>query len=146
MTLYGVIQEMATFVIYIKQRDRALAEKCEALHKIYDLIARDEIAHCRFYQGVVKLLLEEDREGTLADCAHVFKNFQMPGVKLVPDYDSRVGIMRQAGIDRSVFLQKVYFPILKYLGITRQELLLAARAENEASGGYAGSDAAGLGS
>ena len=56
MTLYGVIQEMATFVIYLKQRDRALAEKCEALHKIYDFIARDEIAHCRFYQGVVKVL------------------------------------------------------------------------------------------
>ena len=27
MTLYGVIQEMATFIIYIKQRDRASAEK-----------------------------------------------------------------------------------------------------------------------
>jgi len=148
MTIYGVVQEMATFIIYLKQRDRAIMEQCPALHKIYDLIARDEIAHCRFYQGVVKLLLEEDREGTLGDCAHVFKNFEMPGVKLVPDYDSRVGIMRQAGIDRSVFLQKVYFPILKYLGITRQELLLAARAENEASEGYASSDArsAGLGS
>src|SRR6266852_3239559 len=47
MTLYGVIQEMATFVIYLKQRDRAISEKCEALHKIYDLIARDEIALCR---------------------------------------------------------------------------------------------------
>jgi acyl-[acyl-carrier-protein] desaturase len=125
MTIYGVIQEMATFVIYLKQRDRAAGEQCEALHKVYDFIARDEIAHCRFYQGVVKLLLEEDREGTLADIAHVFANFEMPGVKLVPDYDSRVEVMRQAGIDRSVFLQKVYFPILKYLGIGRHELLAA---------------------
>src|SRR5215831_18696072 len=123
MTIYGVVQEMATFIIYMKQRDRAIIEQCPALQKIYDLIARDEIAHCRFYQGVVKLLLEEDREGTLADCAHVFANFEMPGVKLVPDYDSRVEVMRQAGIDRSVFLQKVYFPILKYLGIGRHELL-----------------------
>ena len=110
MTLYGVIQEMATFVIYLKQRDRAGAEQCECLHKIYDLIARDEIAHCRFYQTVVKVLLEEDREGTLADFAHVFANFEMPGVALVPDYDGRVEVMRQAGIDRAVFLQKVYFP------------------------------------
>jgi acyl-[acyl-carrier-protein] desaturase len=127
MTLYGVIQEMATFVIYLKQRDRAVTEKCEALHKIYDLIARDEIAHCRFYQGVVKVLLEEDREGTLADLAHVFREFEMPGVKLVPDYDGRVEIMRSAGIDRAVFLQKVYFPIMKYLGINRHEMLIAAK-------------------
>jgi acyl-[acyl-carrier-protein] desaturase len=128
MTLYGVIQEMATFVIYIKQRDRAIAEKCEALHKIYDLIARDEIAHCRFYQTVVKVLLEEDREGTLADFAHVSANFEMPGVALVPNYDGRVEVMRSAGIDRAVFLQKVYFPILKYLGITRHELLHASKS------------------
>jgi acyl-[acyl-carrier-protein] desaturase len=127
MTLYGVVQEMATFVIYIKQRDRAQAEQCEALHKIYDLIARDEIAHCRFYQTVVKVLLEEDREGTLMDFAKVLAEFEMPGVTLVPDYDSRVEVMRSAGIDRAVFLQKVYFPILKHLGLTRQDLLLATK-------------------
>jgi acyl-[acyl-carrier-protein] desaturase len=129
MTIYGVIQEMATFVIYLKQRDRAITEKCEALHKIYDLIARDEIAHCRFYQTVVKVLLEEDREGTLADFAHVFANFEMPGVALVPNYDGRVEVMRSAGIDRGVFLQKVYFPILKYLGITRHELLRVGKTQ-----------------
>ncbi len=134
MTLYGIIQEMATFVIYIKQRDRAASEQCEALHKIYDLIARDEIAHCRFYQNVVKVLLEEDREGTLADFAHVFANFEMPGVTLVPNYDDRVEIMRQAGIDRAVFLQKVYFPILKYLGITRHEMMWAAKKARERQG------------
>jgi acyl-[acyl-carrier-protein] desaturase len=97
------------------------------LHTIYDFIARDEIAHCRFYQGMIKLLLEEDREGTIADFAHVLANFEMPGVSLVPNYDSRVEVMRNAGIDRSVFLQKVYFPILKYLGITRQEILRATQ-------------------
>jgi acyl-[acyl-carrier-protein] desaturase len=132
MTLYGVVQEMATFVIYLKQRDRASAEQCEALHKIYDLIARDEIAHCRFYQTVVKVLLEEDREGTVADFAHVFANFEMPGVALVPNYDARVEVMRSAGIDRAVFLQKVYFPILKYLGITRHELLRAGSSAPKA--------------
>jgi acyl-[acyl-carrier-protein] desaturase len=133
MTLYGVVQEMATFVIYLKQRDRANAEQCEVLHTIYDLIARDEIAHCRFYQTVVKVLLEEDREGTLADLSHVFANFEMPGVSLVPDYDGRVQVMRQAGIDRAVFLQKVYFPILKYLGITRHEILRAASSFRKAA-------------
>ena len=125
MTFYGCVQEMATFVIYCKHRDMATREGDEALRKIYDLVARDEIAHCRFYQGVTKLLLEEDREGTLEDMAHVFANFQMPGVGLVPDYDERVLKMREAGIDRTVFIQKVYIPILKYLGVSRHEMLRA---------------------
>jgi acyl-[acyl-carrier-protein] desaturase len=128
MTFYGCVQEMATFVIYVKHRDRAAAENDECLRTIYDLVARDEIAHTRFYQGVIKVLLEEDREGTLADMAHVFANFRMPGVDLVPDYDARILKMREAGIDRAVFIQKVYMPILKYLGVDRHEMLTAQRA------------------
>jgi acyl-[acyl-carrier-protein] desaturase len=132
MTFYGCVQEMATFVIYVKHRERAASEKDEALRTIYDLIARDEIAHCRFYQGVIKVLLEEDRAGTLADMAHVFANFQMPGVGIVPDYDARILKMREAGVDRSVFIQKVYMPILKYLGVSRHEMLTAQRMAIEA--------------
>jgi acyl-[acyl-carrier-protein] desaturase len=127
MTFYGCVQEMATFVIYVKHRERAALENDEALRTIYDFVARDEIAHCRFYQQVIKVLLEEDRAGTLADMAHVFANFQMPGVSIVPDYDSRILKMREAGIDRSVFIQKVYMPILKYLGVGRHEMLAAQR-------------------
>src|SRR5438552_1685467 len=89
----------------------------------YDKIkkdAREEIAHCRFYEDVVKVLLEEDRDGTLADIAQVARQFQMPGVGIVPNYEDRVAVMREEGkVDRAVFLQKVFFPILKYLGITR---------------------------
>jgi acyl-[acyl-carrier-protein] desaturase len=128
MTFYGCVQEMATFVIYVKHRERAAAENDECLRTIYDFIARDEIAHCRFYQSVIKVLLEEDRAGTLADMAHVFANFQMPGVGIVPEYDERILKMREAGIDRAVFIQKVYMPILKYLGVSRHEMLGAQRA------------------
>jgi acyl-[acyl-carrier-protein] desaturase len=132
MTFYGCVQEMATFVIYVKHRERAAAESDECLRTIYDYIARDEIAHCRFYQNVIKVLLEEDRQGTLADMAHVFANFKMPGVDIVPDYDSRILKMREAGIDRDVFIQKVYMPILKYLGVKRHEMLAAQRAALDA--------------
>jgi acyl-[acyl-carrier-protein] desaturase len=132
MTFYGCVQEMATFVIYVKHRERAAAESDECLRSIYDYIARDEIAHCRFYQNVIKVLLEEDRQGTLADMAHVFANFKMPGVDIVPDYDSRILKMREAGIDRDVFIQKVYMPILKYLGVKRHEMLAAQRAALDA--------------
>jgi acyl-[acyl-carrier-protein] desaturase len=142
MTFYGCVQEMATFVIYVKHRERAAAEGDEALRTIYDLVARDEIAHCRFYQSVIKVLLEEDREGTLADMAHVFANFRMPGVDLVPDYDSRILKMREAGIDRSVFIQKVYLPILKYLGVGRHDMLAAQRAVLDARSARDGQPAA----
>jgi acyl-[acyl-carrier-protein] desaturase len=127
MTFYGCVQEQATFVIYVKHRERAAKENDECLRSIYDFVARDEIAHTRFYQGVIKVLLEEDRVGTLADMAHVFANFEMPGVGIVPEYDERILKMREAGIDRSVFIQKVYLPILKYLGVSRHEMLAAQR-------------------
>ena len=132
MTAYGMIQEQATFLIYVKHRDMARREGDECLWTIYDYVARDEIAHTRFYQRVIKVLLEEDREGTLADIAHVFANFQMPGVNLVPDYDSRILKMREAGIDRDVFIRKVYLPILKYVGVTRHEMRAAQRKAIEA--------------
>lgn len=128
MTCYGMIQEQATFVIYCKHREFAKREGDECLRTIYDYVARDEIAHTRFYQSVIKVLLEEDREGTLADIAHVYANFKMPGVDLVPDYDKRILKMRgEGGIDRNVFIRKVYLPILKYLGISRHEMLNAQR-------------------
>ena len=133
MTIYGCFQEMATFVIYVKQEQGAKGYGDECLAAIFRLNARDEIAHCRFYEDVVKVLLEEDREGTLLDIAHVAKHFQMPGVGIVPDYEERIKVMRDEGkVDRAVFLQKVFFPVLKYLDVTRQELSGAtekARAE-----------------
>ncbi len=122
MTIYGCLQEMATFVIYIRQSDRARREGDEVLREIFRLIGRDEMAHAHFYGDVIRVLLEEDRTGTLADIAHVFSNFQMPGVGIVPEYDARIEIMRKAGIDRALFLQKVCFPVLKYIGVQRTEL------------------------
>ena len=130
MTIYGCLQEMATFVIYVRQEQRARELGDECLSTIFRLNARDEIAHCRFYEDVVKVLLEEDRPGTLCDIAHVAKGFQMPGVGIVPDYEDRIKVMREEGkVDRAVFLQKVYFPVLKYLEVTRQEILEAVWSE-----------------
>jgi acyl-[acyl-carrier-protein] desaturase len=132
MTIYGCLQEMATFVIYVKQEQRAKEAGDECLSTIFRLNARDEIAHTRFYQDVTKVLLEEDRVGTLKDLAHVAKHFQMPGVGLVPDYDERIKVMREEGrVDRGVFLQKVFFPVLKYLEVTRQDLQQAAWSDRD---------------
>jgi acyl-[acyl-carrier-protein] desaturase len=132
MTIYGCFQEMATFVIYVRQEQRAKELGDECLSTIFRLNARDEIAHCRFYEDVVKVLLEEDRQGTLLDIALVAKRFQMPGVGIVPDYEERVKVMREEGkVDRAVFLQKVFFPVLKYLDVTRHELQDAIWSEKQ---------------
>jgi acyl-[acyl-carrier-protein] desaturase len=137
MTIYGSIQEQATFVFYVRQRERAKELGHDALAHIFDLIARDEVAHTKFYQGVVKVLLEEDREGTLRDLALVSKDFKMPAYDLVPDYDQRVLVMRDlAGMDRDMFFQKVYFPVLKGIGVTRNDVVQAMarqRREQEAT-------------
>jgi acyl-[acyl-carrier-protein] desaturase len=122
MTVYGAIQEMTTFVIYLKQERLAREKGDELLASIYSLIARDEIAHCRFYEKVIGLLLEEDPEGVKRDLAYVFRNFTMPAYDLVPDYDSRVQVMRTAGIDRGVFIRDVWLTVLKRLGLTRHDL------------------------
>jgi len=134
MTMYGSIQEMATLVIYKKQSRRAMAANDRPLTKIFQLIARDEAAHARFYIDVINLLMTEDREGCIADLAHVFKHFQMPGVELVPDYDARIQVMREGGVDRGVFIDEVWFPIIKRLGVTRRELARASRLA-KANGG-----------
>lgn len=130
MTIYGSFQEMATFVIYLRHEALAKQYNDEALAAVYRFNARDEIAHAHFYEDVVKVYLEEDREGTLRDIAHVAQHFEMPGVGIVPDYDARIELMRAHGhVDRDIFLQKVYFPVLKYLGVTRQELVDIAKRE-----------------
>lgn len=132
MTIYGCFQEMATFVIYVKQEQTAKAAGDDCLATIFRLNARDEIAHCRFYEDVVKVLLEEDRAATLRDIAHVSRKFEMPGVGIVPNYEERVKVMREEGkVDRSVFLQKVFFPVLKYLEVSRQDLQEAITSEKE---------------
>lgn len=122
MTIYGVIQELATFVIYKKQKRLAKEKGDELLASIYGLIARDEIAHCRFYQDVTKLLLEEDPEGVKQDLAFVFRHFTMPGHDLVPDYGERAEVMRTAGIDRGVFIREVWLKVLEGFGLTRHDL------------------------
>jgi acyl-[acyl-carrier-protein] desaturase len=122
MTLYGIIQEMTTFVIYNKQEKLARERGDELLAAIYGFIARDEIAHCRFYEKVTKVLLEDDPAGVKYDLHYVFRNFTMPAADLVPNYDARIQVMRSAGIDRGVFVREVWLTILKRLGLTRHDL------------------------
>jgi acyl-[acyl-carrier-protein] desaturase len=97
----------------------------ECLRTIYDFAARDEIAHARFFEAATRLYLDADREGTIADMTAVVERFVTPGELLLSDYEERMTAVREAGIDRGVFIQRVYAPLLRKLGVTRRELTLA---------------------
>ncbi len=131
MTLYPMIQELTTYVFYKKHKQLALTKGDPLLGAIYGLIARDEVAHFGFYAACARVLLEEDHAGTLSDLAHVFKHFTMPAYDLLPDYDERVKVMREAGMDRTAFVAEVWLPALKAIGVTRAEVAAAAAKTKE---------------
>lgn len=134
MTFYGAVQELATFMMYKHQEKLARERGDKVLGALYGFIARDEAAHAEFYRKVTALEITEDREGSIMDMALVFKNFRMPGTDLVPDYDARTEVMRKTGgVDRGVFFREVWFPTLKKLGVTREEITRASAALRRAA-------------
>jgi acyl-[acyl-carrier-protein] desaturase len=134
MVCYGALQEKTTWMIYRRQMVAARVAGDELLAVIYRYISRDEAAHGGFYQDVITSLLEEDREGTVADLAHVLAQFTMPAYDLVPDYDDRVRVMRSVGIDRKMFLREVVLPILTRVGVPRRELAKASARPSAPTG------------
>lgn len=128
MTLYGALQEMTTFASFKKQEAVAKQRGDVLLARIYDLVARDEMAHAGFYIKVCRMLLDEDGEATRADLAHVIRHFRMPAVDLVPDWELHEAAMREAGLDGPAFLAEVLLPLLRRLGVDRRELPRATPA------------------
>lgn len=122
MSVYAAVQELTTFVSYRMQRELAVRAGDRVLAETYRLIARDEMAHSRFYRRMLALHLDDDRTGTLADLALVVRTFRMPAHDLLPDYARREDAMRVAGVDRGVFFTEVVLPLLGSLGLTRQDV------------------------
>jgi acyl-[acyl-carrier-protein] desaturase len=129
MTFYGAVQEQATFMMYKHQLELARGRGDKVLETIFGHISKDEAAHADFYRKVTALEIIEDREGSIKDMAHVFKHFRMPADDLVPDYGPRTEVMRKTGgVDRTIFLKEVWFPTLKKLDITREDITRASAA------------------
>ena len=124
MACYGALQEAATYLAYKAQKDLAIIEGNEVLAAIFMYVSRDEAAHAGFYRGMVEFELEEDRQGTLYDLAHVVSSFKMPGDGLIADYQERLRTSG-AGISTRLFLQHGLLPTLKTFGTTSAELKIA---------------------
>jgi acyl-[acyl-carrier-protein] desaturase len=125
MVCYGALQEAATFLIYLRQREKHSKATNPVLNQIFNLIARDEAAHTSFYRRFLKFELEEDREGTLIDLSHVIHHFEMPGKQVVPDYAERMGT-QGVGVTSQDFLINGIIPTLKHLGVSRSQLVKAS--------------------
>jgi acyl-[acyl-carrier-protein] desaturase len=126
MICYGAVQEAATYLIYRSQREKYEKLGNSVLSQLFFLVSRDEAAHAGFYRRLLKLEFEHDWEGTLEDVAGVVFSFVMPGTHLVPDFQVRLAV-EGVGISGSEFLAHAVFPMLRYVGVSRSQLMRAKR-------------------
>jgi len=124
MVLYGMTQELATFLHY-RNLNRCLANEPvgdPALSKLLTLICVDERAHHDFYKQVTKLYLERDRGGTIEALRRVVHTFAMPAVDMLANSRQRVQAIRELKIfDEDIFFTDVVRPLLAELNIEWRE-------------------------
>jgi len=126
MACYGALQEAATYTAYNQQRNLARSAGDTLLEAIFFNVGRDEAAHAGFYRAMVQIDLRQNRAETIADLAHVMTEFKMPGDGLIPNYRERLH-SSGAGISPRAFLQRVLWPLLSTLEISREEMKLALK-------------------
>lgn len=124
---YGsLLLETATFVLHARHREHAVRAGDGALVVLHDFAARDELAHARFHEAVVRRHLAVDRAAVLAEMTRVLGGFEMPGASAVPDWGQRVASFAAMGFDRGAFVRRVYLPTLRRLRVDRRELIRTA--------------------
>ena len=128
MACYGALQEGATFTAYNSQRNKAKNSGDGVLEAIFFFVGRDEAAHAGFYRSMIQLELCRDRAETIDDLAYVLANFKMPGDGLIPDYRARLQ-SSGAGISARAFLERVMWPLLSTLEISREEMKVALKKQ-----------------
>lgn len=122
MTCYTMCQELATWLHYRNLR-KILGDTDPALNKILSLVAIDERAHYDFYVKVMKLHLQDDRQGTLEQLKRVLNGFGMPVTHLLADSARRTAKVKSLNIfNEALFYSDVVVPILQTLGIDKAEL------------------------
>jgi acyl-[acyl-carrier-protein] desaturase len=126
MACYGALQEGATYTAYNQQRNLARGAGDTLLESIFFHVGRDEAAHAGFYRAMIQIDLRQNRAETIADLAYVLSNFKMPGDGLIPNYRQRL-LNSGAGISPRAFLERVLWPLLSTLEISREEMKLALK-------------------
>ncbi|VTS05557.1 acyl-ACP desaturase [Tuwongella immobilis] len=124
MVVYGMAQELATWLHYRNLRNRLDSLGGDpALDKLLGFIATDERAHYDFYRQIVLMYLERDRASTIAELRQVLHDFSMPAVYLLTQSQQRRANIQSLNIfDEQIYYQEVYTPLLAALKIDRQEM------------------------
>ena len=135
MVCYTMVQEVATWLHY-KNLRLVAAGRDPALDKLLHLVGMDERAHHHFFRRVVEIYLEDDRPGTLEQLRRVLNTFKMPAVHLLVDGRRRAEAVRALRIfDEDIFMQEVYEPLLREIGVSKAELRRKNLRETVAAGG-----------
>ncbi len=122
MVLYGMTQELATFLHYRNLRQHVDNEGDPALSKVLTLICVDERAHHDFYKQVAKMYLERDRGHTIEELRRVVATFAMPAVDMLANGRQRVQAIKELKIfDEDIFYRDVVRSLLDMLGIQWSE-------------------------
>jgi acyl-[acyl-carrier-protein] desaturase len=123
MIVYTMIQERATQLNYVNLRGVAAGRGDTLLDAILRRVAADEAAHFDFFRRGVSVFLQHARNQTLDDLKFVFRNFKMPALSLVPDWEAREKTIRRLGVyGAREYLLDVYLPILADLRLSPDEL------------------------
>lgn len=124
MLAYTVFQELATKVHYARLREAVRREGgCAALEKVLHLVAVDEAAHADFFRKLLEVYLRYDRPGTIEQIRRVVNTFNMPAVHMLAQSKHRIAEINRLDIfNDNLFVEQVYHPVLRKLGVTPKEL------------------------
>jgi acyl-[acyl-carrier-protein] desaturase len=122
MVMYGMVQELATWLNYRNLRRRVDERGDPALSTLLRFISVDERAHHDFYRRITLLYLGCDREGSLEQLRRVIGSFAMPALTLLADSRQRFAAIKALDLfDEDIFYRDVVRPVLVELGISWAE-------------------------
>jgi acyl-[acyl-carrier-protein] desaturase len=123
MILYGMVQEMATWLNYKNLRQRVDEFGDPALSRILGYIGVDERCHYEFYKRIALMYLERDRQGTLEELRRVLQTFAMPALHMLADSRQREAEVKSLDIfSEEIFFRDVLQPLLGALDVAWSEL------------------------
>lgn len=130
MLAYAMVQEQATFLNYKKLKNRVESmERDPALETLLDYVSIDEKAHFGFFRDVLRIYMKQDRDAVILQLRRVMNEFAMPVVHdLMDDSVKRIAEIQSLELfDSHIYFREVYLPVIRDLGITRQEMRTTTR-------------------
>jgi acyl-[acyl-carrier-protein] desaturase len=132
MILYGMTQELATWVNYRNLRRRADEFGDPALSRLLGYISVDERCHYDFYKRIALLYLERDRERTLEELRKVLHTFAMPALHMLADSRQRANQVKALDIfSDEILFKDVLQPLLAALGVRWAEFRMRKRRRTQ---------------